>query len=55
MLYDAINIGKPQQTPNNIIDGNLSDAQHPLKNGQISCSFDAHYKKHYGYTTSHNN
>ena len=43
---------KKQQTPKNIIDGQFSDVQHLLKNGQKSDSFSAHYRKRHKYTTS---
>ena len=36
MFCDAKYIGNTQQTPKKIIDGNFSDVQHLLENGQKS-------------------
>ena len=49
---DAIYIGNTQQTFKKRMDGNFSNLQRLLKNGQKSDSFAAHFVQHFNDTTS---
>ena len=51
-MCDAIYIGNTQQIFKKIMDGNFSDLQRLLKNGQKSDSFAAHFVQHFNNTTS---
>ena len=53
-LCDAAYIGNTQQTFKKRMDGNFSDVQHILKNGQKLDSLSAHYGQHFKSTTSQN-
>ena len=51
-MCDAIYIGNTQQTFKKRMDGNYSDLQRILKNGQKSDSFVSHSEQHFNATTS---
>ena len=51
-MCDAIYIGNTQQTFKKKMDGQFSDIQSLLKNGQKSDSFAAHFVQHFNNTTS---
>ena len=51
-IRDAIDIGNTQHTFSKIMDGDLSDVQRLLKNGQKSESFAVHFEQHFKSTTS---
>ena len=51
-MCDAIYIGNTQQTFKKRMDGNYSDLQRILKNGQKSDSFVSHFEQHFNTTTS---
>ena len=52
-MCDAIYIGNTQKTFKKIMDGNFSNLQRLLKNGQKSDSFSDHFVQHFNTTTSH--
>ena len=52
-MCNAIYIGNTQQTFKKIMDGRFFNLLRPLKNGQKSDSFAAHYKQYFKSTASH--
>ena len=54
MFCDFIDIGNPQQTFKEKLEGHLSYAQHIIKNGQKSDSSAAYYEQHFKYYTLRN-
>ena len=52
-MFDDIYISNIHQTFKKMIDSHFSNLLCPLKNGQKSDSFYAHFKQHFNATTSH--